>query len=219
METIGTITAVEIQKKNKSRVSITVDGEYLGSVEDIIWVRSALKNGDMLTAAAWEDMLGRQETQSAMDKALHYLASRARGKVEMERYLKEKGFANEPIAAAMDKLNTLGYLNDSEYASMLVRDRSTLKASGRRVIAMELKQQGIDDETAAEALEQYGDEDELEAARKHAQKALRGASRENDPKKQRAKLYSSLARRGFSSQLIHKVITELFSAETDNTES
>jgi regulatory protein len=219
MENTGRITAVERQKKNKSRVSIFVDDGYLGSADDIVWVRSGLKTGDMLSSQAWEDMQGRQEEQAAMEKALRYLALRARGKVEMERYLKEKGYAVEAVEKVITRLEELSYLNDGAFAGMLVRDRVNLKGAGRQAIAVELKQQGIDDETAAEALLQYGEEEETEAARRQAAKAFHSTGREQDQKKRRAKVYSSLARRGFSSHIIQTVLNELFNvADSDSTE-
>ena len=82
-------------------------------------------------------------------------------------------------------------------------------SAGRQAIARELKAQGVSPEEAAEALAKYGEEDELQAALKQAEKALRQASREADPKKRRAKVYASLARRGFGGDVITRALRAL----------
>jgi regulatory protein len=218
MATIGRITAVQRQQKKRTRVSIEVDGAYYGSLDDIVWVRSGLKVGDALTENAWADMRGRQEAQAAMDRALNLLATRPRGTMELKRLLTDKGFPAEIVENTAARLIVLGYLNDEEYASLLVRDRALRKGEGKRAISAELKRQGIDEETITEAMERYSREEELDIALKQAQKALRASSHEEDNRKLRAKVYASLARRGFSSELIHTVLNRLFSAESDNIE-
>jgi regulatory protein len=215
MEEDGQITAVERQKRNKSRVSIFVDGEYLGSVEDIVWARSGLKTGDMLKPALWEDMLVRQEAQAALDKAMKRLATRARGRVEMEKYLAEKGFSLEACKSAVEKLESYGYINDEEYAAMVVRDSMNLKPTGRRALAGDLKRLGVEEEAVTAAMEQYGEDDERAAVMRQAEKDMRRTASEGNERKRRAKVYASLARRGFSSSLINEAITKLFSDPDD----
>jgi regulatory protein len=210
MDGLGRITAAERQKRNTSRVSVFIDGEYLGSLEDIVWARSGLKTGDVLTEAQWEDMRTRQEAQAALDRALKRLASRARGKAEMERYLSGKEFSSEAIKYAIEKLEGYGYINDGEVAAMLVRDRMNLKREGKRTIAAELKRLGIGEEEADSALKQYSAEDEASAAMKQAEKDMKRTAGETDGRKRRSKVYASLARRGFSHDLISGVLSKLF---------
>ena len=214
----GRITAAQAQTKHPNRISISVDGEYLGSVEDIVWVQSGLKVGSDLTEEAWQAMQGRQEEQAAMNRALKHLASRARGVQEMRKHLLAKGHEEQTVERVLARLCELGYLDDSAYAGMLVRDRVNLKGAGRRVIAQELRRAGIDGETAQQALSQYDDQDEKEAARAQAQKALRSAAREPDERKRRAKVYANLARRGFSHEIIQSVLNEVLSVAPDETE-
>lgn len=215
MDILGKITSIERQKRNPSRVSVFVDGAYLGSVEDIILAKAGLKAGDELNAALWEDMQGRQEAQAALDRAMTRLSSRARGRAEMEKYLEEKGFSAEAVQSAVEKLEGYGYLNDGEYAAMFVRDRVSLKPSGRRAIAVELKRLGIGEEESSSALEQYSGEDELAAALRIAEKDMRRTAGEKDARKRRAKVYAGLARRGFSHDLINEAITKLFNCPDD----
>lgn len=210
MEELGRITSVERQKKNKSRVSVFVDGTFFGSAEDIVWVRSGLKVGDVLKTAQWEDMQSVQEAHAALDKALSRLGSRARSRLEMERYLADKGFSQEAVNSAIAKLESYGYIDDGEFAAMLVRDRMNVKPQGRRSIAGELKRLGVQGEEAESALAQYGEEDELAAAIKQAEKDMKRTAGEPDERKRKAKVYASLARRGFSHEIISGVLNRLF---------
>jgi regulatory protein len=216
MEELGRITSVELQKKNKSRVSVFLDGTYLGSAEDIVWVHSGLKVGDVLTAACWEDLQTVQEARAAFDKALTHLTSRARSRLELERYLTEKGFSQEAVNSALAKLESYGYIDDGEFAAMLVRDRMNVKPQGRRAIAGELKRLGVQGEEAETALAQYGQEDELSAAMKQAEKDMKRTAGETDERKRRSKIYASLARRGFSHDLISEAINSLFKGPGDD---
>lgn len=215
MATIGNITSVERQKRNPSRVSVFVDGEYAGSLDDFVWAKSGLKAGSALDAAQWEDMLGRQEAQAAFDRALKRLAPRARSRSEIENYLQGRGFGPEAVRSAVEKLEGYGYLNDGEFASMLVRDRMNLKSAGRRAVASELKRLGIGEAEAGEALAQYGAENERQAALRQAEKDMKRTAGEGDARKRRAKVYAGLARRGFSADIINAVINELFAVPDD----
>lgn len=217
MDILGTITSVERQKRNTSRVSIHVDGQYLGSVEDIVWAKSGLKVGVALPQELWQDMQERQEAAAALDKAVQRLASRARGKAEMEKYLTEKGFSESAVANTIKKLQGYGYIDDSEFARLVVRDRVNTKSIGRRSLAYELKRIGVSDEEAAGAMEQYGEEDELAAATRQAEKDLRRTVGEPDQKKRRAKVYASLARRGFSGDVINTVLSALLNGPSDDS--
>lgn len=214
---IGNITAAEPQKKHANRVSISVDGAYLGSVEDIVWVQSRLKVGNELTEDAWLAMQGRQEEQVILNRALDRLAARARGTQELRRFLLDKGHDGQAVDRVLEKLTEMGYLDDTAFAGMLVRDRVNLKGAGRRAIADELRRVGVGDEAAQQALQEYDPDAEMEAARSHGQKALRLAARQEDPRKRRAKVYASLARKGFGSDIIQRVLRELLEGEPEDT--
>lgn len=216
MEDLGRITKVERQKRNQSRVSVFVDDAYLGSVEDIVWARSGLSAGDALDAAKWEDMLTRQDAQAALDRALTRLSSRARSRSEMEKYLLGRGFAEDSVKYAIEKLEGYGYIDDAEYAAMLVRDRMRMKHTGRRAIADELKRMGVDGGEAASALEQYGEQDEAASALAQAEKDMKRLAREPDARKRRAKAYASLARRGFSHDVIQSALSKLINGREED---
>ncbi len=219
MDLIGRVDRVERQKRNGSRVNVFIGGEYLGSVEDIVWAKAGLKSGDTLSRAQWEDMLGRQEAQAAFDRALTRLASRARSRAELEKYLSGRGFSADAVRLAMEKLEAYGYVNDADYAAMLVRDRMALKPQGRRALELELRRKGIGGDEAEAALGQYGEEDELAAAARQAEKDMKRTAAERDERKRRAKVYAGLARRGFSGDVIERVMSGLFNAPDDGPAS
>ena len=75
----------------------------------------------------------------------------------------------------------------------------------RRALAHELREKGIDDETAASALEQVDDEAELALARDLVARRL-PSMRELAPDKQVNRLVGMLARKGYSSGLAFRVV-------------
>ena len=83
----------------------------------------------------------------------------------------------------LDRFTEVGLIDDAEYARMLVRTRHAERGLSRRAIAVELRRQGIDDETARRALEQVDADDEEPAARALVRRklALDVRSRPADP--------------------------------------
>lgn len=85
--------------------------------------------------------------------ALRLLTIRDMSEAELGRRLRKKGFPETAIAAAMGRCRELGYLDDARFA--LERSRALLRsgrAVGRRLLA-DLKQRGVAEAVAREAVE------------------------------------------------------------------
>lgn len=103
--------------------------------------------------------------QDGREKALQTAASvleyRQRSARALYERLLEKGCAEEDAAWAVARLKELGYLNDREYARMLVRDLSA-RGYGAGRIRMALREKKLEPEDAEAAMETYvTDEDRL----------------------------------------------------------
>jgi regulatory protein len=128
--------------------------------------------------------------------ALDYL-KRPHSEKELRTKLAEKGAAPEDIEAVCALCLEYGFLDDEEYAGMVVRHYAA-KGYGAGRIRQELNRRGLDRELWDEALTQLPEDtdtiDRLLAAK------LRG--REMTDKAQRDKAANALFRRGFSWQEI-----------------
>lgn len=65
-----TITAIEAQKHNRSRVNISLDGAYAFSLDQLTaaWLKPGLKLNEQQIA----QLLAKDEQQSAYNRALHF---------------------------------------------------------------------------------------------------------------------------------------------------
>lgn len=117
----------------------------------------------------------------------------------------------------LDRFTEVGLIDDQEYAHMFVRSRHAERGLSRRALAVELRRKGIDDETAAVALEGVDDEDEEHAARELVRRRLRTtAGLERDVRVRR--VYGALARKGYPGGLVSRLVREELAAEGSDDE-
>ncbi len=143
--------------------------------------------------------------KTCIDAALGYLTTRMRSAYEMKTYLHSKGYMEEEVDQTMVRLNELGFINDEQFTSELVRAKTAIRPIGRRALSYALKQKGIPKECAEQGLSLYSQEDEqtacLELFEKLAQK--HGMDRKGYGKIQRA-----LVARGFGYDTIQQTASQ-----------
>ena len=91
---------------------------------------------------------------------------------------------------------------------MLFRSRQRAKRLSKRVIASELREKGVTSEIIEKTLADINDDDEFENARHFAERKLRASARLEQEVIYR-RVHSALARKGFSLDLISRVLREL----------
>ena len=96
---MGIITEVTIQKKNRSRVSVYVDGEFFCGMQSITAAKEGIKPGAEVDEAELMRVIAESESVEAFDKALLYIGKGPRTKKEIESYLIKKEY---PIFAIND---------------------------------------------------------------------------------------------------------------------
>lgn len=154
------------------------------------------------------------------DTAAKYLAYRSHTAMEMEKHLRQKGFAEEEVTDVVREFLEYGYLDDSRYCMQYI-DYAFGKGKGKRLIFAELQAKGVESETIQFAFEDWEAEhgeayDEKSRAREEAAKVLRMAGLADaagETARPDEKLLAKIARRlqskGYSSDVIYSVIGEL----------
>ncbi len=137
---------------------------------------------------------------SAKNHALNYLSFRPRTVREITTKLTDKGFDTEIISDVIQFLKEYKFVDDDAFARMWIRNRTTLKPTGRQKIKNELFQKGLDKETIERNICQLQPEDEEQMAAFLIEKKIRRAEFSYK------KLEGFLARRGFSSGIIRRVL-------------
>ncbi len=205
----GKITALEIQKRNRKRVSVFLDGEYAFGLAAEEAMR--LQIGQQLSDVDIERLLAADMLQTAYQRALHFLSYRPRSVQEVRRNLADKGFSEDAVEATVGRLEQAGLLNDTEFARFWVEQRHDFRPRGAAMLRHELRQKGVPPEVVSHALRNL-DEDEL-AYETASRFAGRLSSLPRD--EFRRKLTGYLARRGFPYDAIETALQRLAS-ELDN---
>ena len=198
------ITALVVQKKNPNRVNLHLDGEFAFGLARI--VAAWLRVGQELSDEKIEQLQAEDARERAYQQSMLFLSYRARSESEIRKNLRKHEIPEAVIEQTIERLRQDGLANDSQFASAWVENRNVFRPRSRRMMAMELKQKGLDEEAIRSAIESVDDD---AAAYEAAQKrAPRFKSLEwNDF---RRKLSEFLARRGFSYSVISPVVTRIW---------
>ena len=149
--------------------------------------------------------MDREESREkeAIRKAMRLLVSRDRSEQELRDRLAREGYDPESVEAAIEYVKSYGYVNDRRYAENYVMSAGSRKS--RAALRSFLQDKGIAGEEIENALEELpGDETEL-IGQLLVKKA--GQPHKMEEKELRRAL-GYLARKGFSSGDIWKVIRE-----------
>ena len=196
------ITDIDVQKKNKNRVSVFVDGEYSFSLEKIDALRLSLKIGMEITDADIQKYNIESNLGKARSKAGDMLSRRPYSSHDFKSKLLDKGFDEVIVNSVLEEFSELGYLNDLEYAKMYIED-ARLKLKGDKKIMYELSLKGIGERITREALAECEDVPLEDVA---AIINTKYASMDITDYKIKQKITAYLASRGFSYSDINDAI-------------
>ena len=197
------ITALVGQKRNPNRVNVYLDGEYAFGVARIVatWLRVGLE----LDEKKIEQLQAEDARERAFQQAMLFLSYRARSESEIRQNLRKHEIPESVIDLTLERLRQDGLANDNNFAQTWVENRSTFRPRSRRMLAMELRQKGLDDEAMHAALKNVDDKPlAYEAAKKRANRF-----KDLEWSEFRKKLSEFLARRGFSGRIANRAINRI----------
>jgi regulatory protein len=205
-----TITQLAVQSRNSDRVSVFVNGEFAFGVHQAVAAKNGLAEGQPLSPEQEEAIQADESLMQAKQHALTYLAHKPRTEQEVRQKLAQREVAPPIIDPVVERMKELGYVDDAAYAADYVRNRFASKQYGPQRLIRELVQRGIDRNRAESAVAAFFEaHDTLEAARAHAKKRWPRIAGDDDPRRQKQKLYRYLMRRGFASDTVYRVIDEI----------
>ena len=162
------------------------------------------------SACAVRDMSEKRDVREA---AVKYLSYKARTRAQVVEHLRRKGFEDGEIEEAVKELEAYRYIDDMAYSSMYFRYGFD-KGRGIMRIKRELAEKGVDRDVIEAAFDELEDvPDQFEEALRIAGEALGGADMSamayEEKRKLKGRVSRRLAGRGFSSDVIYRVLDRL----------
>lgn len=146
----------------------------------------------------------RQEKR-ARNVLLHQLSKSVKSKDQLRKILAKREIDSEIAERLLDRFEESGLINDKEFALTVVNSRHRYKGLAKSAIARELREKGIDQVIAQDALADLDSAAELERAKELAEVRIRRMSNLSaDVIKRRLSGY--LARKGYSGNIVHSAI-------------
>ena len=138
---------------------------------------------------------------------LRRLEDQPRSRAELAESLAKKNVPADLATVLLDRFEEIGLINDADFARQWVQSRQRTRGLAPRVLALELRRKGIDDEIISEVLGELDPADARAAAHRLVSKKLRSMASLDDTTRIR-RLTSMLARKGYAPQLAFDVVRE-----------
>jgi regulatory protein len=206
------ITALTAQKKNPNRINVFLDGEFAFGLSRI--TAAWLRIGEMLSAERIARLQEQDGLEIAYQRALDLISHRPRAEKEIRQRLTDKGYSEETILSVLERLRVAGLVGDDQFAHAWAENRVTFRPRSRRMVAAELRQKGIEQETIEQTLSELPADDTLAyaAAQKYARR-LEGLNWEDF----RKKMTGFLGRKAFGYETVAEVTRRVWQEMRDET--
>jgi regulatory protein len=190
-------------RERRGRARVFVDGEFWAEIDAGVAAERGLREGVALSLEELDGARVAGERALAMARALNFLGYRARSEKEVRDRLRRYGHGEETVEGVVVRLKELGYLDDEDFARLVVREKA--RRYGPRRVSAELRKSGVDAELARGVVEEeFAGRSEVEQARSAAARRYnRGGS---DAEARR--VYGFLVRRGYSAEVCAEVARE-----------
>jgi len=194
--------------------SLTPDPHALAALREAWTQVQAMAQGEEAPASppepstSAEDETGADADAVAVAReiALRRLSVRARSRKELAQDLAKRDVPPEAAAQVLDRFTEVGLIDDAAFAAQWVESRGSRSGASR--LRQELRQKGVADEHIADAVGARDDDADLTAARALAQRKAATMGRLDRAVRER-RLAALLGRRGFSTAVIRRVLSEV----------
>ncbi len=198
------ITALTLQKRNRQRVNIYLDGEFAFGLASIL--AAWLQVGQTLSDEKIAQLKAEDECEVAYQRAIKFMNYRPRTESEIRQNLRKHAVSENVLNEVIQRLHQAELLDDRLFADAWVENRIDLLPRSRRALAFELKQHGVDHQIIEQSLAQV---DDVQIAYRAAVRQSR-KFRELDWQNFRQKMYGFLARRGFDYETSAPVVKRVW---------
>ena len=144
-----TITAIE--PRRRKMCALFIDGEYVMNLDAQTLIENRFDVGREIDDDELKDIIDKSNERRAKDKAMWLISYRSHSKKELFDKLR-RDFDEESAQKAVNRMQELGLINDSEFAKAYARKLVYGKKMSLRSAGFELQRKGIDNITAEKVL-------------------------------------------------------------------
>ncbi|GJQ64031.1 MAG: hypothetical protein SCALA702_30840 [Melioribacteraceae bacterium] len=198
-----------VQLKYKIKV-VPDSGEPLFLNPDIVY-KFGLRKNDVLSSDKVNEILEEDSFLECKNSAFRLLARRQHSRKEVEQKLVLKGYSHQIAERVAAHLLSNNFLDDKLFAENFIKHKIARKYGFNKIKA-QLFEKGIEKTVITHFELLYSQDKKIESsAFALAEKKIESIKRKDSDKlKIRSKLYNYLMMRGFSTDVIKKVIDQIF---------
>lgn len=172
---------------------------------DLIEAKIAKDAGAAVARREKAEIAREKKAARAANVSLAALARRGMSRWELEQTLVSREIDADEIELELDRLASVGLIDDAALAETLVRTRHERKGLGRSALSAELRRRHIDQEVIDVALEQIDGDDERTRARELAERRA-PQLRSLDQQTAERRLNAFLMRKGYASDIVRDAV-------------
>ncbi|WP_040212038.1 recombination regulator RecX [Clostridium polynesiense] len=202
------ITKIEVQKRNKNRVNVYIDGEYKFSCHTEIVFKHNLSEGREVDIKYLEDIVKEDNFLKAKSAAFKIIEKSYKTEKEIEDKLILKGFDKETVEKIKALLKEYDFMNDEKYVKAFIKDN--LKKQGKRKMLYSLSNKGVEEGIIKKELDKIQKKDLEKYAEEIAYKKYSQLKkRESDKWKLANKLTSFMLSKGYEYEMVKDIVKKI----------
>lgn len=203
------ITKIEQCKRNKERVNIYIDEEFVFAIYMELVYRFNLKVNEEVDKEKLIEIAKVENLSKCKDSALKTIERSYKTEKEIRDKLLNKEFDEETVEKTINFLKEYTFIDDLKFTKMYVKDR--IRTQGRNKIKYALIQKGVNKYLVDEVLEELDRNDEEERALLICEKKyLSICKREEDDFKIKNKLIRYMLGRGYEYEVARNVVSKIY---------
>ena len=183
-------------------MNVYLDGEFAFGLSRI--TAAWLQVGQEISDDKIEELRNADGIEVAYQQALKFMSYRPRSEQEVRQNLIKHDVIGDNLNRVIERLQYNGYIDDKRFAQIWVENRNEHRPRSKRMLAYELRQHGIEQNT----IEQITDGlDEYDLAQQAARKQVQKYKKLEWIDFQK-KLFGFLSRRGFNYQTSKLIVDQ-----------
>lgn len=199
----GQCTDIAVQSKQPDRVSVFVDGIFLGGFHKNAIEESGISKGDLITTEHYRCLVNAEQHYRLLNRAYRWLANRDHSSGEIRRKSLSAGFTAEEAESVLKTLKKKNLLDDVSFAGSFIEEKAGTKGWGPVKIRAALSQKGVKKQYIDAAMDAfYSEKDESRMLLSAAEDIRKRLMRTEAGIKRKKKLVNFLINRGFSPDLV-----------------